>query len=972
MPKLRTGHAFVAVLLLLAMLVQGTWALAGTTGRISGTLTDLTTGNPVANARITAASPSQSASTTTDAGGRFNFLNLAPDTYVVSAAKSGYQAASQAGITVFADQSITVTLSTRPQLRTIANVTSRAAGNLVKPGTTSDVYSVNAATQQVVSGSGGGFNLNQAYSGIYSQPGVTSYIGNYGWGQVFYIRGSAYSQIGYEFDGVPVNRAFDNYQANSLSSLGQQELQVYTGGSPSGASSATLGGFINQVIKSGTYPGFGTLTAQIGSPGFFHGLTAEAGGATPNRNFSYYAGLMGYNAHFPYGSWSNLSNVSSSGMSSYGAFAPFEESNLVGALFGITNVGAPDAGSWPFQYTNGPWPACSVTNGEPKGYSAANPGPYNGACLGFGPYNPGYLSDMYERDNVLNFHFAIPHKNDSGRDDIQLLYDNSMQLQPDASSFYDLGGMQLENGFYQPFAQYSSPDYTGPFTGLCGERNQLSATPCVNGGTPFAYTDGYIFAPGTSFGQSVASAKIVPYYFPNSPQNRPLNYGINPGLRDANWNDVGIVKGQYTKNISSNAYARLFAYSFYSDWLISGPDAGATAYVNGLELPGHFGNTPDYELDTHSRGAEFQWADQINAQHLLQFTANYTTANVARFNNSTWRDTTSGTYSGVTNLTNGNPNNPECFDPATGALASCFSAKGTYTSPTGANTSADPCATGELAPATPACQAGARWLVTTPGGQGTYNLVKPKFSSAALTDEFKPNDRLDLNLGVRFENYTYDLSNTNTPEFNFWFNAEAQLLCYDPATGQPMFTPLAPGQPTPPNPISTAPYGACGKAPSGQEGLHPVGHTCPPGGVDCGPIKYSAVRAELVQPQRVVAAHRRHVHALTRHRIAFLRRQVHAADRNGIRAIHRSVRKAGRELRLQPLLGLGLPYARARQPGPVLDQLRLFNRAAFPQYRLDGESFAVLPRHAQPDRFARSRPGIRFGSERRTSAQLRR
>ena len=230
MPKFRLRHAFVAVLLLVAMLAQGTWALASTTGGISGQVVDATTNKAVADATVTANSPSGGATATTDAGGNFHFLTLGPDTYTVSATKTGYNSASQSGITVFADQMHTLTLAISPALRTIANVTARAAGNLVKPGTTSDIYSVNAATQQVVSGSSGGFNLNQAYSGIYSQPGVTSYIGNAGWGQVFYIRGSAYSQIGYEFDGVPVNRAFDNYQANSLASLGQQERQVYTGG----------------------------------------------------------------------------------------------------------------------------------------------------------------------------------------------------------------------------------------------------------------------------------------------------------------------------------------------------------------------------------------------------------------------------------------------------------------------------------------------------------------------------------------------------------------------------------------------------------------------------------------------------------------------------------------------------------------------------------------------------------------------
>lgn len=879
MPKFRYRHAFVAVLLLVAMLAQGTWALASTTGGISGSVVDTATGAAVANATVTANSASQTATATTDAGGNFHFLTLAPDTYTVSATKTGYNSASRTGVTVFADQTFTMTIGITASLRTIANVTARAAGNLVKPGTTSDVYSVNAATQQVVSGSGGGFNLNQAYSGIYSQPGVTSYVGNYGWGQVFYIRGSAYSQIGYEFDGVPVNRAFDNYQANSLSTLGQQELQVYTGGSPAGASSATLGGFINQVIKTGTYPGFGTLTGGIGAPGFYHALTGEAGGSNPNRTFSYYVGIQGYNAHFPFGSWNNLGGINPNGSNSNGLVSEYEISNSYANLLCGINAGCPDGGIWSVnqQFLNGPWPACSPTTGVPAGYSAATPGVFSGTCNGYGPFGTAYLSDMYERDNVINLHFALPHRNDSGRDDLQLLYDNSMQYQIIDSSINDNGGLALLNGLYQPFATtdcgFGGPNcgsflgnsfftglhpYTGPYTGLCGERNFFTLQGCSAGPSPIGYTDTYIWAPGTSFGSNAATAVAVPYYFPNSPANRPLSvpgtsagWGVAPALRDGFWNDVGIVKAQYTKNIGTNAYARLFGYSFYSDWLISGPDAGATAYVNGTEFGGLFGETPDYELDTHTRGAEFQFADQLNAQNLLQFTANYTTASVARFNNSSFRSQTSSTYSGVTNLTNGNPANPMCFSATSGAQVSCFSssstgqyttAAGIYAGPTHGQ-AFDPCAAGQLPAGSAACLNKATWQVTTPGGQGTYNLVQPVFTSAALTDEFKPNDRLDLNLGVRMETYKYNLSNTNTPEYNFWFNAEAQILCYDPGTGQPLFTPLAPGQPTPPSPKSTAPLAKCGVAPSGQEALHPVGNTALCNGTttfDCGPIAYSA------------------------------------------------------------------------------------------------------------------------------------
>ncbi|HEY8296816.1 MAG TPA: carboxypeptidase regulatory-like domain-containing protein, partial [Candidatus Baltobacteraceae bacterium] len=610
MPRFRYRHALTAVLLLIALLAQGTWALAGTTGGIGGTLTDSTSGKPVANATVTAQSLSQTAKATTDGSGHFTFLALTPDTYTLSAEKEGYTPVSVTGVTVFADQSQTVAIQTRPALKTIANVTSRAVGSLVKSGTTADIYSVNATTQQVVAGSGGGFNLNSAYSAVYAQPGVTSSIGNYGWGQVFYIRGSAYSQIGYEFDGVPVNRAFDNYQANSLASLGQQELQVYTGGSPSGSSSATLGGFINQVIKTGTYPGFGLLKGGLGSPGFYHGLTAEAGGANPARTFSYYVGLMGFNQHFPYGNFQNQNNIDPSGQSSYGLVADNESATLGGALTCGINAGCPDGGNFANQFLNGPFPACNNATGTPIGYSAATPGVFNGACRGYGPFGNGYLGDEFERDNVVNLHFAIPHKKDGGRDDLQLLFDNSSQYQINDSSINDNGGLALINGQVLPFATANCGSvkvpvncgtftgagaYTGPYAGLCGYEN-FDNVGCAATNSPLPYIDSNIFASGTQFGQSASTAVVTPYYFPNSPTNRPLNTAFSPvaglptTLRDGFWNDVGIFKAQYTHNFGSTAYARLLGYTFYSDWLISGPTCAATGYFDGLLNGGLCGN----------------------------------------------------------------------------------------------------------------------------------------------------------------------------------------------------------------------------------------------------------------------------------------------------------------------------------------------------------------------------------------------
>ena len=104
----------VALVLLVAFFSQVTWALAGTTGGLSGQVTD-EKGAPVAGAAVKASSPQQTASVTTDAGGHFSFLDLAPDTYTVTAAKDGFEASNNTGVSVFADQTLTIAVGCRMQ-----------------------------------------------------------------------------------------------------------------------------------------------------------------------------------------------------------------------------------------------------------------------------------------------------------------------------------------------------------------------------------------------------------------------------------------------------------------------------------------------------------------------------------------------------------------------------------------------------------------------------------------------------------------------------------------------------------------------------------------------------------------------------------------------------------------------------------------------------------------------------------------
>ncbi|MDP9024599.1 MAG: TonB-dependent receptor, partial [Candidatus Eremiobacteraeota bacterium] len=266
-----------AVALAAAMLLNGALpALAGTTGSLTGTVRDAESGRPIADAVVTATSPSQAAKAVTDSGGHFVFAALAPDTYTLAISGSGFEPQSETGVSVFADQDQTLTIGLHKNLKTIASVTARSPMSLVRPGTISDVYSVGPAATKAATPIGGGGGLNNAYSAIASLPGVYVPNGQSGVNQTVYVRGGYYDQIGYEYDGVPVNRSFDNFPAHSASTLGQQELQVYAGGGGASTNATGLAGFVNQVTKSGTYPGYGSLSAYVGAPSFYHDLMLEA------------------------------------------------------------------------------------------------------------------------------------------------------------------------------------------------------------------------------------------------------------------------------------------------------------------------------------------------------------------------------------------------------------------------------------------------------------------------------------------------------------------------------------------------------------------------------------------------------------------------------------------------------------------------------------------------------------------------
>jgi hypothetical protein len=712
----------IAISLCALFVAQSAPAHAGTTGTLRGRTLDVTSGAPVAGVKVTASSPSQSETVVSDASGFFSFISLSPDTYALTGSKDGYEVATLQGVTVISDQSRSVTLNLQQKVRTLATVSARSSASLVRPGTTSDVYSINAAAQRASASLAGSGGLNQAYSAIASAPGVVYPQGQQGWNQSVFIRGGDYDQVAYEVDGVPVTRQSDSGAVATLTSMGNQEVQVYTGGTPASADASGLAGYVNQVIKSGTYPGYANFTAGLGGPTLYNKAVFEYGGATPDRNMSYYLASSIVSQDYRYGDQNNGVN---NPLFFYPLYIPSHNGN-----------DAIDVNGNSF---------CAIA---PCVYDGSGTGPI------FAPGNSNAIGQTIDHESMLNFHYRPQHRFDTGRDDVQLLYMYGDILQKFYGSESDLG--LLTNGF-------ASTTFGGPI-------------PFFDG---FAY-NGPVFAPpDTSKGSVVL--------FPNSPQNRSgFTDLLPPTEREGSDNGFDLAKLQYQRNIDSKTFLRAFAYSRYAWWFISGP-------VSAQQTFG--GQLPDYEVIDHTYGGNVTFSKQLSDKHLINLTGSYQTGKLQTYS--------AGFYSfnyfwnAQSNLID---NGGNCYSYTTGVRTSCFNPTDGLGNPTFGNITgivggqAQGLTPGSPPAGSPAALANAQWIVTENGKNAQVDNVTPYTIGLSASDNWRPNEKLSINLGLRVENYQFQLQNLEAgyPARAFWFQAFDNEFCTEPGVGaiQRSFDPL--------------------------------------------------------------------------------------------------------------------------------------------------------------------------------------
>lgn len=215
-------------MILLAAILSGQLQ-AGTTGKISGRVTDAKTKEALIGATVVLVGTKMGAAT--DADGNYFILNIPPGTYTLKATAVGYASTTITNVKVSIDVTTKMDILMGEQAIELNNVVVTASRPLVQKDLTSTEASV---TGQQISM----LPLEDVQSVINLQAGVVE----------GHVRGGRANEVKYMLDGVSVNDAFSGDYSMLAEVNSVAEVQVITGTFNAEYGEA-LSGVVNQVTK---------------------------------------------------------------------------------------------------------------------------------------------------------------------------------------------------------------------------------------------------------------------------------------------------------------------------------------------------------------------------------------------------------------------------------------------------------------------------------------------------------------------------------------------------------------------------------------------------------------------------------------------------------------------------------------------------------------------------------------------------
>lgn len=261
------------VLLLLAVVPSVAHAQRG---KLTGVVTDATSGAPVDGAQIVIEGTGLGA--LTQENGRFFILNVPVGTFAVTARRIGYQTAQRTNVLVSIDVTTTTNFSLQPATQQLGEIVVTAAATpLITPGTTGSSVPMSGEFMRslpVVSIEGA-LRLQQGFLQVPDNTDIISYqesrrnVTN-----PIRIRGGRGGETMTLIDGVPVNNFIYGGPALSMTPEGVQQLDFVKGGFEPQYGNA-LSGIINIATRDGGENLAGSLRYQTSAVGDMVGNTPD-------------------------------------------------------------------------------------------------------------------------------------------------------------------------------------------------------------------------------------------------------------------------------------------------------------------------------------------------------------------------------------------------------------------------------------------------------------------------------------------------------------------------------------------------------------------------------------------------------------------------------------------------------------------------------------------------------------------------
>lgn len=269
---------------ILFMAVYFTGNALAQSGKITGTLLDAETNEPLIGATVGIQGTTKGA--ITDIDGNYLMLNVAPGTYVLEARYIGYAKVVVQDVIVRTD--LTTTQNFKLSLESfegeeVVVVAERQA--VIKDITSSEAR---VSSDEIAK-----LPVQEITDVIQLQAGVN--VGNDGG---IHIRGGRTTEVSYVVDGIRVTDDYDGSNGLRLENESIQELQVISG-SFNAEHGQALSGVVNVVTKSGnnnfeaSFRGWGGGYLATNEPQLYDGIGTGLSSFNPNRMYNYTASVSG-------------------------------------------------------------------------------------------------------------------------------------------------------------------------------------------------------------------------------------------------------------------------------------------------------------------------------------------------------------------------------------------------------------------------------------------------------------------------------------------------------------------------------------------------------------------------------------------------------------------------------------------------------------------------------------------------------